>query len=384
MAWFSIYDTRWQGWEVNWEGVTRIVRAYCRAQSLLEDSQLFCTPGEQTFFGKLPDTYFVEVDWAAVQYHTNAKSLKMLDDLNHISSLNILFNLLLDYRNQTRGYEAEFHKRQEEGMKRTSRNVEEAVALGERRIEIAKIVRDTSAGVVVAVATLPVAVTAAGAAATTEAAIAAAAARETAAHAGLLVIGAGQKAYAKFQDKHNIGSAILEAASTILVGRFEIGPLAKATEKAPFVFLFFKAKIDATFEIGKTLVEGGSAKDALKTAGKTIGFDLLTGGFGIMVGKAAMPALVKLRHLYEKSPAATKIGLNYAQDLAKDKIVEGPEPSEHRKSDSEGKKNVFKGDCLQILDWGGDIQFVESTAIRPISKTNSGLQYKSKRSINWN
>lgn len=391
MAWEATVGENGEGWAMDWDGVARIVRAYCRSEAMLAHS---ARVEEKNRFG--PNLVTVDVDWKEVYEDLEDLASDYLYRWQHSLQRRLQFNYLIDFRARTRSNEAKFHAMQQSASKETFANMERSIGKGETGVTVATGIRDLAAGTMVAISTV-----ATGGVAT-----------------AALGIGAAGKGLGKFQDakirdSRAVGQAILEATGTVVVGMFELPVVKEALESAAMPVaqkLFAKfvvAKIDASLEGVKTLAEGGTLRQAMAGAvakgALNMGPDLLG-----MVAKKALPIVVKIipkgaikaaTKVLETGAAKTVIkGLNtepgkavikgiqdFAGDKAVDRIKEAAGPGEetdghdHSGAHASGQLRPFKAgagkagevpfvrmaDTLHALisGPGTDVDFVSQTAM---------------------
>jgi len=192
--------------------------------------------------------------------------------------------------------------------RRTSESIDGAVSRGEAAAAAARKVRDLSATVLVIGSSFMTG------------------------GASVAVLGGGSllQGVAVWQDTGNVGSAVLQATGTFIVGVIPLGGAGTAAVRAEgettwqammresgslvnrpgralattggeggawgrtLALILLAAKTDAAFQGCRCLVEGNSASDALATAGTTFGIDLMTGGLGAGLDHWALPVRVRL------------------------------------------------------------------------------------------
>lgn len=196
------------------------------------------------------------------------------------------FQKLAAMRQQTESSVAEVREMQRSASHETFANIELSVARGETGLAIAKQVRDLSATTLVVGSSVMTG------------------------GAAVAVLGGGSvlRGVSKYQTSGNIGSAVLSATGSFVVGAIPLGggslkagaSLAARVggesirygERAALIVV--GAQLDAQFEGATALIEGRSAREALRAAATRFGIDLISGGIGTGLDRWALPVAVRL------------------------------------------------------------------------------------------
>jgi hypothetical protein len=131
--------------------------------------------------------------------------------------------------------------------------------------------------------------------------------------AATAVLGSGSilHGWARYQDSGKIGSALIEVAGNFFLGVMQLGispgslragaslksivgggPIENLQGRVTMVII--GAVMNSGIEATKSMVEGQSTSQILRTTAVRFGVDLFTGGRGIRLDKAAMPVVVRL------------------------------------------------------------------------------------------
>lgn len=275
MAWESIVGDVGEIWAVNPDGVASIIRAYCRSEALARQK----IHKDNSPFP--PHMYTVDVDWKVVRNEVDALSKELILRWDYSNSARLQFQTLVEYRAQTLANEATFHRLMQSATHQTFESMDKAVSMGESGVKYARMVRDGSAAIVVAGATV---VTGGGAAGL-----------------GLLAAGSGLKGLGKYQDTGNVGAAAIEASTEFVGGIFDLGPVSKAIAGAGSVGRKIVAKIvvvqlQGQLQAVKTLAEGGepNLKKAVAAAAAKAGFSIAGDAIFDKISERAVPIVAKL------------------------------------------------------------------------------------------
>lgn len=310
MAWESVSDNFGQPWMLDWEGVIRIVRAMARSEALLMHAKI---NEEQHAFGFGPNIVSYEVNWPSV--HNEAESIAdVLLKQYQTENFDRLYKDLIQLRDQTAENEQYAHDQNSDATRRTMDNVASSIAWAQGGEATARVMRDLSADIVVAGATVA-----------------------TGGAAGAAILGGGSlmKGAFKYQDTGSVGQALLETTATVVTGSLDLGVLDDAKKAMSagqkLVFKCVAVKLDAELEAAKTLAEGGTLKEAgiaalAKVGNAAIG-ETATGvmaKLGPKLAKAAAPIFSRIhvrgaaRHdseFYKQGVAAVRGGIKaYRED----------------------------------------------------------------------
>ncbi|MGA2443408.1 MAG: hypothetical protein ABSH08_20850, partial [Tepidisphaeraceae bacterium] len=117
-----------------------------------------------------------------------------------------------------------------------------------------------------------------------------------AASGGMLTIGASLKGVHKYYEKHNIGAAVLETSTEIVTGLIPLGPASKVAKEfgngAAVAVKILGASIGAVMDVGKTIVEGESMKEAVASAAAKMAVKIVFPSD--QLAKCAIPIVAKI------------------------------------------------------------------------------------------
>lgn len=221
-------------YEINVDGITRIIRSYAYARALSENSQ---TKTESHFFG--PDIETVEIDWNQVKkqretiatQQANDFYLKMSTGLKGDAGMQYLEGLIEDRDD----YTDLVREKQKDAGKHTMDNIDQSVKRGEAGEMVATAIRDACIETELVLAT--------GGAATIPEAMAG------------ITLGSLGKGAAKWQDTNSFGQGVAEASIELVVNLATFG-LGRAVPR--------DVVGSRTTRIVVALVFGGELKGALK------------------------------------------------------------------------------------------------------------------------
>ena len=298
--WTSIQDKAGHSWKLNSAGLTTFARQYVYAELLIQESHIERkTEKIELSLGirvEGPQLASVETDFEAIRKARDVRSYVLGKKLSQLVQENPkrAFDHMVQMRGLLKGNQEALRKMQQTASDETLTNMNRLVTKAKVGEEVATVVRDLSATVLVVGATFLTA----GAA------------------AGVLGTGSALKGVGKYQESGNIGAGILEASGTFVVGLINVAPaLAQAsravslTERvAPVAeetsqkvaIMLIGAQTDAAFEIGKSAIDGASAKNALAKGGVRFLTDVATGGAGMkldavrLLGKTGLPVAARL------------------------------------------------------------------------------------------
>ena len=299
MAWVRFTDEAGLSWEVNQLGMWLLVRQYLHAQLVYDHSS---TETEHHRFH--PDIVTVDVDFAAVRRDKDEEAPRMYDEMAHVSmrSGEDALQRMIDMRRNTEFYVTAFNERSQAASRRTMSNIESAVEFAESAIWVAEAVRNLSATVLVAGASL------------------------LSGGAALAVLGAGSslKGVSTYQDSGNLGSAVLDATGTFVVGAIPLGVAAARAAQAAttsiglaaqasgqstrtlaanaahearedFAVVVVGSAINVGVDVSRGAIEGRSMEESVCRAGATLAVDLISGGLiGPALSRSALPVETRL------------------------------------------------------------------------------------------
>jgi|SRR5579862_8154703 hypothetical protein len=342
MSWTSFSDDKGQNWVVDQTGLWIFVRQFVYAQLLLEKSRI---NKEHNWIG--PDLVTVETDFAGIRAVRDQRSFDLYAtlELQTLANGKEAFNNLVLMRGEMDDNSDNFKSMQRNASRETMQNINTSVSRGQTGLEVATVVRDLSASTLVVGATF----LSGGAA------------------FGVLGAGSALKGTARYQDSGNIGSAVLEASGTFVVGMITMAPAlgeasqavklgAKVTAPAMatsqrVALVVVGAQVDATFEGAKSAMEGGSAKEALAKGATRFVTDIASGGTGIKLDKMALPVVARL-----VTDTAGAVISDTAGNLAANKVKPPVVPA----------KLVPVRDCNPVINGATtDEDYVRALVLRP-------------------
>jgi len=357
-------DSDGQGWAMDWSGITQIVRAYCRSQAILHNYKIATDVSGAVRFQTL------EVDWKKVREQTEAQSQQTLLDWQSSRHLRLQFNYLVDYRAQTLSNERKFHDLQQDLSKKTLEAIDQKVKSLQNWQKGAEIVRDVCAGMLVVGSGIITGGTAWGV--------------ETggaAASTGALATGAGLKGVAKYQEKHNVGSAVLETGTEIVTGLISLGPVTEGARQisqgAALAVKLLGVSIGGVMDVGKTLVEGESMKQAV--AGAAAKMAVKVAFPSEMLAKSAIPIVARITpSLARGAHTAVDFAIEYAADSAADnagtRACRAFEVEVHRQSHRTPSKHS-SGSARPPAAFGADVPHLADVVLALTSGPGTDVDY---------
>ena len=318
MPWTYYSDDRGRRWRINQLGMWLLVRQNVYNMALLRRSNMKRVP-----HGFGPDEVSVEIDFQGIAAERDRLSGPLYAQLEQQSIKNGAQTLgrLTELRQQTEQAVASVRWMQGTASAEMRRNIDQSVRRGEIGVEVAKGALAFSTTTLIIGSSLitgPAAV-------------------------GLLGGGSVLKGAGKWGETGNVGSAILTAAGSFVVGALPLtlgqkfleggvkigGNLVQTYGKEAVnlgqraVLIVIGSGIDAQLQACNALIEGKSGKEAIKAAAYRFGVDIVTGGIGAKLDKWGLPVIV--RFITDTAPA---IG----GDSLVDKL------SENEKEKGEGEK----------------------------------------------
>ncbi len=237
MAW-ETFQSNDGTYQVNWEGVSRLIRASVRSRAMLTFSK---ENVEKHWIG--PDIHSVEVDWGKVRDTTTIESDRLLNSFyfGALTSMHTQLSELQQLVLQGERNHLVFQTRMRTAQSKTMQNIQASVSRGEVGEAAAREVRDASTEFLMVGAT----VLSGGAAAA--------------------AVGGGSvlKGVYAYQDTSHISTAVITASTNLLMGAIplKVNPAMEAQfGKLGWGILW--AKIEGAAEIPKSMLEG----DHLATA----------------------------------------------------------------------------------------------------------------------
>lgn len=251
MAWEFVLDKADRQWRVERNAMYALVRDHVRAVETRRRAVRKAV--SQGLF--LPTITSVEIDYNGLRDEVDQESRRWWSDTqDRITRMHgeDFFTELVSLRKEAREKNDEIEAMQREAMRDTQLSINSTVDGLEAGKKVAEFVRDLSATTLVVGAGI------------------------ISGGAGFAVLGAGAglKGVAKFQDTGNVGAAVLEGTSNIVVGA--VGIAGKGVEGAKTLLVVGSA-IDGTMDGVKALVDGQSGQTALVKGFAKFGVQMLGG-----------------------------------------------------------------------------------------------------------
>jgi hypothetical protein len=277
---------------IDWAGVTRVLRSCKRAELMKKYSEVVLS--EKHWIG--PDLWSVEVNWDKVNLETTTQTeleLRKFSDSAKNSMQKGVNNLVLMMEDADDNRDT-FQDRMTDAQHRTMQNIESSVRKGEIGLEVATVVRDTSAEIEMVGATY----LSGGAA------------------VAVLGTGSAMKGAFVYQDTGKAGQAVATFGTNLVLGMADlkvgaaIKGLGSASERIGMAIVWAKAK--ATLDVPKSLIEGKTMKQAVSGGGvklvastpATAGVECLKGVLGEEGEAWAIPVEVALNIMQDKAGEA--------------------------------------------------------------------------------
>ena len=331
MPWTYYSDDRGRRWRINQLGMWLLVRHHVYNSALCRKSQIKRVPQA---FG--PDEVSVEFDFEGSAAERDRQSAPLYAQLEQQSIQNGSQTLarLTELRQGTERAVEHMRQKQHNASVEMSRNIDQSVRRGEIGVTVAKDALAFSSTTLIIGSSLI----------TGGAAVA------------LLGGGSVLKGAGKLGETGNVGSAILTATGSFVVGALPLtlgevkiggsimqrygGEVVKYGQRA--VLVVVGAGMDANFQACNALLEGKSGKEAIKAAAYRFGVDIMTGGIGAKLDKWGMPVIVRL---------ITDTHLASAGDSLVDKLSE----SEKEKGEGEKRRSsgVYRGRLVPAWSLSG-------------------------------
>lgn len=290
MPWTDFTDDRGRRSRIDQLGLWILCRQHVYHQLIHQRSRVV---RETHFFG--PDLVTVETDFRGIAQARNQLSTPLYARLERESIRDAARTqaTLVHMRQEIDHWVRSLQAMQRSASRETTGNIDQSVRRGEIGLQAATTVRDLSATTLVVGSTF------------------------LTGGAAVAVLGGGSalRGVARYQDHGNIGSAILEASGTFIVGVIPLGAAATAegqvaqtavtmtsrvtaagttTAGQRAVVVVVGASMDASFEGMKAVVEGQSTAQALRAASARFGVDVLSGGMGARLDNLAFPVVARL------------------------------------------------------------------------------------------
>lgn len=239
MKWETVVDASGDPYEVHWDGVLRIIRAYARGSALYANTRVVSE--REAWWA--PELVNVHVDWNEVRSRTIQDTAELAqtfyrDSLRNMSRQVDLLRQMVD---ETAWYNNDFAQKQKEAMRKTMKNINGTVDRWETAKQVAEVVRDVSGETLLVGST----VLSGGASA-----------------AALSALGGGSalKGVAKWQDTGKWEAGLFTASTELLFGALKFKVKADVASK----------KISETTEQVLTLVAVPKAKAGMEIVQKSI------------------------------------------------------------------------------------------------------------------
>lgn len=325
---------------VNWDGLSRIFRSCHRAAAMKAYSEVVVS--EKHWIG--PDLLSVEVKWDKVNLETTTRTenemrrfyasarLSMQNEMNRIVTM-------MEDADDNRDT---FQDRMQEAQHKTMENIETSVHRGEVGLQVATIVRDTSAEIEMVGATY----LSGGAA------------------VAVLGTGSAMKGAFVYQDTGKAGKAVATFGTNLVLGVADlkvgaaIKEIASTSGRIGMAIVWSKAK--AVIEVPKSLIEGKSLQQAVSS-----------GAVKLTAATPATAAIEGLKAVLGEEGEAwaipVEVALNIFQDKAGDALAEAGEKSEKPERKSPPVQLPHPHPNHRLMDAViYDKSVIEQTAIRQI------------------
>ena len=283
MPWTVITDDSGRTWSLNQLGLWILVRQNVYNRLLYSHSRVV---HEHHFFA--PDRTHIETNFHLVREDRERESYPVYRDLalaiQHDGGATR--SRLIEMREETEQAVADLREMQRAASHETFSSIERCVSRGQTGLAIATEVRNLS------VTTLII-----GSSVMTGG-------------ASLAVLGAASvlNGVSQYQDTGNIGSAVLQATGTFVVGAIPLGGASLQAGASVartvggtavsygerYALIVVGATVDAQFTAANALIEGQSAGSALRSASMRFGVDILGGSVGLGLDHMALPVAVRL------------------------------------------------------------------------------------------
>lgn len=241
-----------------------------------------------------PDLISVETDFHGISRERDQLSHPLYTRLERetVQDAERVRARLIQMRREIHQWVQSVKQMQRSASHETMQNIERSVRRGERGIQVATAVRDLSATTLVVGSAF------------------------LSGGASLAVLGGGSvlRGTGTYQDTGNIGSAVLDASSTFVVGAIPVAGAAMVEQQAArsavtmmsrvtpsglnagqqVTVLVVGSAISATSEGGQAFLDGQNAQQALRAATARFGIDVLSGGMCGRFDRRAFPVVARL------------------------------------------------------------------------------------------
>ncbi|HLV85426.1 MAG TPA: hypothetical protein VKV39_00510 [Candidatus Sulfotelmatobacter sp.] len=337
-------------YEINWDGLTRIIRSCKRAAAVRAKAETKTERGERDWWAlglRLPDLHTVEVPWDKVAIETTTQTENELRRFYAAArgSMRSQINGLIQMMEQADDDRDAFQDMQAEAQGKTMDNIDSAVSTGEAWVKGLKIVRDASAEFVMVGATYVSGGTA------------------TIIFTG---VGSGMKAGFVYEDTGKKGQAIATFGTNLVLGLADlkagkaIEEIGSLSGRIGMTIVWAKAK--SVLEVPKGLIEGKNLQQAASSgAVKMVGSTPLTSGIeGLkaVLGKSKGWAI------------PVEVALNLLQDKAGDALAESGEKKETKGPPAHLPHPHPNHRLMDAVIY--DRSVIEQSAVRQIGSFGSG------------
>jgi hypothetical protein len=264
------YDGTGSLWEINPDGLTVLVRQYVFNTALKRRSRI-----KRVHNNWGPDEVSVETDFNGLSAERDRESRPAFDRMMQecLKNGSHGLDLLLQMRHETEDAARELREMQRATSREMSENIERSIRKGEIALEVATAVRDISATTLVVGSTV------------------------MSGGAAVAVLGGGSvlKGVAKFEDGGSVGSALMTATGTFVVGVIGLKDVtAAATGAQKMALTVVGSAVDAQFEAVNALIDGKSGREAIAAAAGRAGTDLIGAGLGPVIERITLPVIGKI------------------------------------------------------------------------------------------
>lgn len=155
MPWYRVQDNQNRNWEINSEGVARIVRSFVYHQALLARSRRV-VHHHGNWLNPYPDTVAYETNFSGIVAHVDAEAARWMREAWVQANLNGqgLFTSLVDLRNQGVSDGETFHRNSLQASSESQQNINRVVDTTQAVVTGLTHVRNTSASILLAGATV--------------------------------------------------------------------------------------------------------------------------------------------------------------------------------------------------------------------------------------
>ena len=346
MPWYRVTDSQSRSWEVDPAGFAYIVRSSIRNRAMLRRSRQVTISGGLLW----PTRVNFETDFVGINAEVDQTSERFVTDGWRQASLQGagLFGSLVGLRSDALNDGDEYRRRSMAASHQSQENLTAAIDRGEMVVRGLQFTRDTSAGILLAGAT----VVSGGAAA--------------ALVAGL---GTGLRFAARVEDGGTVGQAAAGAALDLVV--FAVTRGAASTLAGPTVSLenftptmaqrgtlaFLGVVMNTGADLARTAVNGDAIRNPLAGAGARVGAETVNALLSNIVNVRGLPILATLNRSAPVRDALTGAALGFVGDRVVDAVRAAGAPS---------AANPLRDVLRTSPALASAEQFVRETAMRPV------------------